>query len=421
MIQRCRAWIARHRRRAVAIGVVAGAIVSAAIVSVAVWVVSTRPSPAIEFATPTTIELHGAASIDAGDPWLIDVGSLPEGEPIDVDVITFWGTRRLPPVAPGSPTITVPGELTRRSGRLSVMVRAGSGVGAISTDIVPGAAVDGVTPLAGPRSIVADNADWTMVTMFPRDRFGNSVVDGTPVTVFVRRPGGQLEQVTSEVQSLYAAARVYAQTRAGRTALRVGAGDPGATAVGQEVEVLEVPGPPVEVAVELPSIPLRADGRMLVTLRTGVLVDRYDNVLLDGTAAVVRFDGPDGLGTLRAASIDGRVEFVIEAPREPGSMSVAIDVGGVVSEQVMLDFVADVSALPVRVTRQIDTLQIEVGRVLTTHGGFVPDGTPVTVRAASGTITGTLRDGAATLVSEADAGELIEVEVLGAVTEVVAP
>ena len=45
--------------------------------------------------------------------------------------------------------------------------------------VLPLDAVDGAIPLAGPRSIVADFEHWTMVSAFPRDRYGNSVADGT--------------------------------------------------------------------------------------------------------------------------------------------------------------------------------------------------------------------------------------------------
>lgn len=415
MIERLRQSILRHRRRIAVIGVAC----CLGVVLVAAWFLARSAWRPIEVAAPTPITLEAASTVDAGAPWLVTIVDPPSGAAIEADVITVWGARRLPTSAAGTRTITVPGELTRRSGRLTVLVRSGSGVGTIAADVVPGEAVDGVTPLAGPRSIVADTEDWTMVTMFPRDRFGNSVVDGTPVAIFVRRPDGDVEQVTSEVQALYAAARVFSQTLAGRTALRVGAGS--GRAVGQEVEVLEVPGPPTEVAIEPILLPLRADGRMLVTVRTGVLADQYDNVLLDGTLAVIRLDGPDGLGTLRATTIDGRVEFIVEAPAEPGELSVVVDVGGVVSEPARLDFLADVSALPVRVTRLVDAVRVDVGDVLTTLGGFVPDGTAVSVRTPAGTTAGTLRDGAATLTVNAAPGERLEIEVLGVITDVEAP
>ena len=398
-----------------------------------------RDAAPTERTSSSALDLDGPERLDAGSAWSIEITGGPAGSSdLVIDVVGPWGVRRAQGVTMAAGVATVPGEFTTRTGRLIATVRAGGATGSIGVDIVPGVAVDGVVPLAGPRSMIADLAHWTMVTALPRDRFGNVVADGTVTEVRVRRPDGAIEVVSSEVEHLLATVRVFSRTEAGRTTVRVDVDD----ATGTEVEVVEVPGRPVGVTVVAPDRPLRADGRNLVTLTTGELVDRFGNVLLDGTSVTAQIDGPAGRSTLRAVTIAGRAELTVESPPRPGSMMIEVVVDGVRSEPVTLDFRSDVSELPLAVERieawadgvdhadgvdgvhevdEVDRVLVTVGPVLTAHGGFVADGTEVTVRGAEMPAVGVLRDGVVTFEVSAEPGAIIEVEVLGTSAGAVAP
>ena len=356
--------VATRPRRLVLVALTAVAIVAAGFVAIgmlsgdsAVWV-----APTEQFG------LEGPETIAAGDAWNLVVD-----RPITDATLTVTGPTGSTTVelAGTFDDVTVEGYPTEQSGLLTAIVRTADGVGTASVAVEPGQAVDGITPLAGPRSMTADREHWTMVTAFARDRFGNAVADGTIVEVVARHPDGSVETVEAPVQHLLAAVRVFSETLAGRTTLRVDVD--GAT--GDEVEVLEVPGPPVSVELIEPATPLRADGRQLVEIRSDVLVDQFGNELLDGTVGVVQLFGPSGRGTLRTITIDGQAEFVIEAPSTPGSLSLELTVDGVRSDSLVLNFGADVTVLPVEVDRTGDAVTLTIGPVLTELGGFVPDGT----------------------------------------------
>ena len=320
-----------------------------------------------------------------------------------------------------SGTIEIPGDLTEQTGVLSAVVVAGSGVGRATVDVLPGRAVDGIVPLAGPRSMIADAAHWTMVTAFPVDRYGNAMSDGTNVQLTVRRPAGNVELIDTTVEHLLAGVRVFSGVKAGRSTIRIDVD--GAT--GPEVEVLEVPGPPVEVQLLEPDLTLRADGRMLVTIATAPLADAFGNVLLDGTAASAGLDGPSGTGTATAVTIDGRAEFIIEAPPTPGPVRLRAVVDGVLSEVIELDFVTAVGDLPVTASRVdvdgVSLVRIDVGPVTTDLGGFVPDGTVVSVSGVATPVSVDLRDGVASLTVDAAPGDDLILDVLGVSVRVVAP
>ena len=268
--------------------IVGAAVAILAVGGIAVGFMS-RPEPEPWRGATGQLALAGPDTIDAGELWTIEVVDALAGPTAEASLTVTgpWGSATANAKVTGE-QIEVPVSLTRRSGWLLATVRSGDAVGTIGVEVRPGPAIDGTTPLAGPRSMIADTEHWTMVTSFPRDRFGNVVADGTSVDVLARHPDGAVEIVTTEVEHLLAAPRVYSRTLAGRTSLRLDVD--GAT--GEEIEVLEVPGPPASVEIIAPTGPLRADGRQLVTVRTDDLNDRYGNELLDGTAAVVEVNSP---------------------------------------------------------------------------------------------------------------------------------
>ncbi len=303
----------------------------------------------------------------------------------------------------------MPPESTTHSGSLLAVIRDERSMATAVVDIEPGPVVDGAIPLVGPRSMIADRQHWVMVTALPQDRYGNVVEDGTVVEVLVRHPDGSPERLTTEVRNRYAAARVFSGTLAGRTGLRLEI--QGAT--GPEVEVLEVPGPPGEVVIEPVDAPLRADGRQLVTIRTATLTDRFGNELLDGTAAVATIVAPTGRSTQRGLTVDGRVEIVVEAPSAPGEVTIELDVDGVRSAPMLLEFVSDVAELPVAATYDDGVVRVEIGSVVTRLGGFVPDGTPAVVNVEGDIHVVVLEGGSGVIEIAAERVGAVTVEVLG--------
>lgn len=379
--------VAHRRRRRWA-----AAAVGVALIVVAAAIVGLRADPAdpADPAAPFRIELAGPDAIEAGESWTFEVAA-PEIDADATATVTVsgpWGSGDLmADVVDG--TITVPGSTMTRSGVSTATVQIREGTGTVSVAVEPGRAVDGTTPLAGPRSMVADLRHWTMVSAFPRDRYGNVIADGSQVDVVVRRPDGTVERVATEVRHLVAALRVFSTTVAGRSTFRVAVD--GAT--GPEVEVLEVPGPPVAFALAENGPPLRADGRQLFVVTTDRLVDRHGNELLDGTAAVATMDAPNGRSTITSVTIDGTAEFVIETPTLAGPMSIDVVVDGVRSAPLRLDVAPDVTDLPVRVDVVDGLLRVEVGPVVSGLGGFVPDGTEAEIVIGGRTETIALVDG----------------------------
>jgi hypothetical protein len=372
-----------------------------------------RPSPpppaVIRRADAYTIS--APAEIGAGERFMIAIDGIEISESLlYVDVVSPWGSRRLEAVpVEGKAVLEVPNDIVEQSGTLRLVAHTSIGEATTTLMVNPGEVVDRMTPLAGPRSVVADTKDWTMVVLLPRDRFGNIVAEGTPTTLRARRPNGDEEAYDAEVRNLLTWMRVFSGTLAGRTTVRADVG--GQT--GAEIEVLEVAGPPVPFELRGPELDGRADGRTLVTIETEQLRDQYDNVLPDGTSVVFRTTGSTGREVQVASTIGGRATVRIESPTVAGDVTIQAHVGEVLSEALVVKFNGDVSRLDLVATYNPAGTRVEVGPVLSVLGGFVPDGTQVTIRSSMDEVTTSIDDGRATVTIATAADDVIEVELLG--------
>lgn len=430
------------RRRASASGAGAGAAVLLVVTAAAApSFAATRPG------APASVDASIGAGIGAfisAAPPVLDVPAhAPAGAPLRVRVTGLVGPGTLlaagslgalsvpvRPASDGAAEVTLPSELTRASGLLTLSLRQDAGAAPpASAEVVldPGPVVDPLVTVVGARSIVADGDTPAMAVTLPVDRWGNTVAEGTPVTFPHRRPDGTVDPLTTRVEHLLSWVEVVSGTDAGTGALWTLVGD----RTGLETSLDEVPGPPARMALEPdPEGPAAglADGHSLVALRTVPLADRFGNVELDGTAVQVHWRGPEGAGTASALTVAGVARLQIEAPSRPGRLVLRATSRGVRSPRLVLDFASAVDRVPTVARRIGDLLVVEAGPVLLTTGAAVPDGTPVTLTARvddrDRTVTGRTRAGRVELrlvVARDAALGAVRVETLGASSAVVTP
>jgi hypothetical protein len=414
---------ARLVRRLVGRMIVACAVV----IALASSAMNLRPAPqqpplVVQLAQlKTELELKVPAAALAGSPLSVSVNrfGIPDGTPVRLDVQAALLTGRiLGTFQAGSASFRIPPELVVGSGLLVLTASTDRAIGRATVAVEPGGAADGITPLAGPRSIVADTKHWTMVSVIPGDLSGNGLADGTPVRVHARRPDGTVDIVEGSLQNLLDGIRVYSGTVAGLTTFRVEV--MGAT--GPEIEIREVAGPPLPFALEASAGPLVADGRTLVEIRTPKLVDQYGNTVEDGTAVEIRGRAPDGPFRLGSTTIDGRALFRLRSPGVPGSVSLTADVAGTVSSPLEISFAPDALDFKVLFGRRGPDVSITIGPVRSSLGGFAPDGTPVDIEIpGQNTRRLQLTKGTATAVARLESGDQVTVKILGRSVDATAP
>jgi hypothetical protein len=327
-------------------------------------------------------------TVAVGESVAVTIGPVvgADGATATLVAVGSYGTQAYrAPFRSGIARIELSAEQTRRSGLITLLAQAGTARGTASVHMVPRMTAEPLTPLVGARSITADGRHFSMLVVVPFDEFGNPVADGTPVTVRVRHPDNRVTQQRISVNHLLAWTRIRSGTRAGRTTISVTAQD----VYGPEATVLEVAAFPVSSTVEAEPRSAPADGRSLITLRTGVLADVYGNVLPDGALVTFVVDAVDGKRYfVPAYTINGIAEAPLQAPTKPGIFTVRATVYNIESTPLYVAFTPGPAVGAFPLAARIDTTSgaviLEAGPILGSLHQYVPDGTPVLFRVTHG-------------------------------------
>ena len=317
----------------------------------------------------------------AGDIVSVEVTAVGDGDVRLAVIDAFVTTTMTATPADGVARFELPAAITRSAGNIGLTASGALGDPVTdSTLILPAAGVDPLDVLVGPRTVVADGADQTMAIGFINDRFGNPLLDGTPVSLSLVDEAGVVTVLDTAVDRGLAARLIGSGTVAQRVEVFASLD----SLASRRVDFHEVPGPAAVVEIvsgetDERTASLVADGRSLALILTAELFDRFGNRLPDGHLVRLRSDGPDGIGQYTARTIDGVARFEVVSPRVPGTVEFAATVDGTSSEPLELDFAPAISDLPVVWGWEDDVLMVSIGPVLDDRGAVVVDGTPAAV------------------------------------------
>lgn len=381
------------------------------------------------------LRVDAPTTLVAGDVLQVDIRSpdAPAGAEVEVVLIGAVETHVIrDQLNNGAVTVRFGSDLTDHSGLVSIRAAVGRTRAGADVMITPRAAVSPVVPLVGPRTIIADETDRTMVVALPMDRFGNPVASGTPVDIsFGRTTGEPLLRQEVSVAAGIAATQVRSGPKSGRVAVQTLVGD----ADGPLNFFDEVASTPVAVSLVAAGAPALADGFSLFEVETNELRDGNGNLLPDGVVATFRVTGASGISQTTATVQNGVARTTLEAPDRPGPVDVRVRVSGVDSESLTIDFAPAVIEIPISATIEPGVqarVEVAIGPVNLASGGYVPDGTPLLLELRTGATTntstdalvvrsGALRGGTEMVVVELAGERLIgreltaTVEILGAV------
>jgi len=365
-------------------------------------------------------EMTGPDRIDAGAGATIVVSTgAPSGTLVQLGVFAPVSTSLLEEVAfDGAATFMISPGLVEHAGLYRFVATVGPSMARHDLRVEPLETVNPVVPFVGPRTIIADGSDFTMVVISPVDQFGNAAPDGTSVDVDVLRPNGEREPSTPVTRGGLAALLLGSTTETGRVTVSSSVGD----ADGPSSSVDQVAGVPAAFVVQADSRNALADGFTLHAVETSQLRDQFGNVFPDGVKVVFVVQNDSGTSLIQSTVQGGVARAQIEAPEQASEIQVLARVNGVASAPLTMGFEPAVSQIPLTQKATSDRTLIEIGPVLTARGGYVPDGTEVTVTDVStGELlaTSALRGGQIS-IELALLDMAVEVSILGA-TAVVSP
>ena len=285
-------------------------------------------------------------------------------------------------------------------------------------EILPGEVTTLVAPLVGPRTIAANGADETLAVLLPTDRFGNQVADGTNTNIIWEQPGDVDSTASPLTEDGMAWAMIPSGEVAGLTMVRATAGDDAVRA--NAVRIDEVPGTVRDITLTASTTDALADGRSVVALHTDELTDRFGNTIADGTIAQFVFDGPSGRGAVTGTVQNGAVHMELSAPTEPGRLVGHLDIHGVASNEITVDYRSAIASFEARLEFIGEEAVLRIDNALDPSGAFVADGTQV----SWGDQAASLRRGAAEIwlpAPLAPTNATVEILGLAAQTEQVTP
>ncbi len=344
------------------------------------------PTPTSPFTihhSPFTITAPRVAT--AGQPVSVTITApdAPDDTRVTLTAVGSYGAMPFTaPLTAGKVTFTLPSTATAAAGLVTLTATAGDATAAVELTLRPGPAAGQLPLLVGPRSIAANGRENTMAVALPQDSLGNPLPDGSPVAFVIQHPApysgqtGWRQLITATTRGGVAWALPRSGIVAGETALAAHTGDSRSAAL----TFVETAGRPLPFNLTTDRDHLPADGRQLVRVTTSPLVDAFGNPLPDGISLTFLVASTAGeRRSIPAFTLGGRAQAEVQAPLQPGKLTVQADLAGVLSEPLSLTFVAGpaVSNFPVKVDRLPDSLTITAGPLVGPLGQFVPDGTPV--------------------------------------------
>lgn len=360
-----------------------------------------------------TVTITAPRRVQVGEAVTVTVAVRPplEGQSAVLTVQGAYGAWPMTaPLHQGRAQFILPSEQIRIAGEMAIAATVGQATAYHQLSIAPGAPVEPLLTLVGPRSIVADGADWSMLVAIAEDRYGNAVAAGTPMTVRALHPyttqtvNDTLDILQTSTQYLLAWARIYSRTKAGHTI--ISAITPSSHS--QEWMILEVPDEPTQFALHADPDTLVADGRQFLELSTDPIVDKHGNLLLDGTLVTFVVQGDTSIErSLWTTLLEGRAYVALQAPQTPKTVTIQAFILNTVSRPLQITFTPDgaVAPIPLAVFKHADTVELRAGPMLGAIKQYIPDGTVVsfqivppagsilttTVQSDAGFATGLLR------------------------------
>ena len=235
----------------------------------------------------------------------------------------------------------------------------------------------------GPKSLVVNDDVSSMLVAIPRDKYGNPMRNGAPVTFTKQYAGNNITTTTRPVKNLVAFEITNSLAQTG--IIKLGANSGQAYLTEQEIEVQAAM--PSRVEIRTTNYNNNADGRELIQIETNTIKDDLGNVVENGTSInfIVK-DGDRFVGSYSSFTVNGRAKVQIQNPSKACTWSITAELyGSVTSNALELKFLNQLNKFDYTINKNEGI--ITVGPVSTIHGQLAPDGTTITLHLNQNTKT----------------------------------
>ena len=241
----------------------------------------------------------------------------------------------------------------------------------------------------GPRSIVANVRDYTMLVSIPTDTLDNTLPDNTEVALKSQFKSN-ITTTSHELTSGFVWKRIYAPLKTGR----VSTGSTIENISSKELVADVFPDVAQDFTITASSNHNYADGNEIITFNSSQIRDAHGNVMTDGT--LVTFFMTNARGAhwqITASTINGYAFAKALHPHFPTTWNVRAAATGIAqSKSITQEFTAIIDSIP---APQITERNLTVGPLTSYLGQLVQNGIDVQITVNNNTYNGLTKNGSA--------------------------
>ncbi|WP_303686150.1 hypothetical protein [Nonlabens dokdonensis] len=226
----------------------------------------------------------------------------------------------------------------------------------------------------GPRSIIANERDYTMLVSIPVDSLDNMLPDQTVVQMS-KQFKGDITTTTKKIQSGFAWQRIPAPLTTGRLIT----GSTLQQISSKELVVDIFPDIAVPFKITKSSNHNYADGNEIIILQTDQIKDSHGNIMTDGTLVTFFIkDDHDNSWQTTASTVNGYAFAKALHPQAPSTWTVKGVINGMVeSPELNITFKSIIDEIPFSFS---ENKIVTIGPLTSYLGQLVPDGIPVQLK-----------------------------------------
>lgn len=280
-----------------------------------------------------------------------------------------------PEMTDTTPVFVIPASFTKKAGTVAYhLVRNKQTIQKGTFKLLPNLEKLGaIETYLGPRSIVANVRDYSMLVSIPTDTLDNLLPDKTEVQLKSQFKTA-ITTTTHNLSSGVAWKRIFAPLKTGR----LSTGSTLENRSSKELIADIFPDTAQDFTIMIENNHSYADGNEIITFKTTQIKDAHDNIMTDGT--LVTFYIRDNSGAYwqtNASTVNGYAFAKALHPQSPSTWQINAAINGIAqSPEIKQTFKAIIETIPVRISKN---REIVVGPLTSYLGQLVQNGIGVSL------------------------------------------
>lgn len=303
---------------------------------------------------------------------------------------TYGTTRVIPRYNSEKSIIEIPAVLSKHAGIVSyIFLQNGKSIQEGSFQLLPDTTKLGVLEnYLGPRSIMANERDYTMLVSIPTDSLDNLLPDNTELQLKTQFKGTIVE-TPKQLVSGFTWQRIQAPLQKGR----LSTGSTLGNISSKELVVDIFPDIPEDFGITTDTHHTFADGNEVITFKTSQIKDSQNNIMTDGTLVTFYIENEQGeYWNTNASTVNGFAFAKALHPQQPGSWKIKGVIKGMAeSPEITQSFDPFLTNIPLIAENRT----ITIGPLTSYLGQIIQEGITITVTIDGKTTTLLTKNGKA--------------------------